>query len=836
MTNPQVAKLEALAAQIKALREQNKPAQQNKLFSAQRALFLGTFDDVPALPFLKPYFKDWHCETIVKPVETIMQLAMICQQLKITKVVSTSPTILKKLVEMEGSSPNAKPSINNYAGSVFTFSGIEIVFVFPLQQLFTVPYGKFLAERFISKVLYPEKWADATPFTWEILTSSNVHAAYQQLQSALAIATDIETLRAGLAIDCISFTGIFCDGVGKLTTRTYVLELRDEWSLSWMRKFCQLPPDKIFQNGKYDNIYLLRFNSPCVNWIWDTSNFFHSWYAELPKDLGFQNAFFVRKVIYWKDLAETPDRKEYLRYNAMDTWATANVWIQQMLTAPDWVKHNYFLEFPVNYPSLLCELTGIDRDMERLSLQRDKVWGKEERLLGQLQRMLGCPNFNPSSHVQVKALLSILGCSDLADSSDETNLQAASIRHPLNAVIFGVILEIRGLKKLRTTYLRTELEITKTSKRGGKEFKGKILYSISPDGTETGRNASRESAFWCGLQIQNIPQGKEVKCTLMAPTGFYMAEVDLEQAESRDTAFISGDKNLIEAVSDTEGDFHSYNASKFFGIPYEKIYDRATGKVLDKKMRTLSKPINHGANYNMGKDVMIDNMTIPLVWEAKRLLNLPFTQLAQITEYLLVKFHLTYPTLKGLTKISSREVRDHLRLPDITFKNYAPNTYYAYVANSVKLTSKLVSRAFHHTEYNLRHWPSEADQKQYIKRGDWSRFCFGNPDTNKRVLNSYVAHCPQSLNARTLNEAFLEVFYKVALPNPTTFRLLAQIHDSILHAFREGHHHHAEEVRQCMEIPVTVQDISGNYRTFTVPAAIKAGPNGKGVKYWSDTE
>jgi hypothetical protein len=39
-----------------------------------------------------------------------------------------------------------------------------------------------------------------------------------------------------------------------------------------------------------------------------------------------------------------------------------------------------------------------------------------------------------------------------------------------------------------------------------------------------------------------------------------------------------------------------------------------------------------------------------------------------------------------------------------------------------------------------------------------------------------------------------------------------------------------------MEIPVTVIGYDGKERTFTVPASIKAGPNGKGAANWGDTE
>jgi hypothetical protein len=45
-----------------------------------------------------------------------------------------------------------------------------------------------------------------------------------------------------------------------------------------------------------------------------------------------------------------------------------------------------------------------------------------------------------------------------------------------------------------------------------------------------------------------------------------------------------------------------------------------------------------------------------------------------------------------------------------------------------------------------------------------------------------------------------------------------------------------------MEIPVTVRDVSGTYRTFTVPAALKIGKLDKSTGalkravYWSETE
>jgi hypothetical protein len=122
----------------------------------------------------------------------------------------------------------------------------------------------------------------------------------------------------------------------------------------------------------------------------------------------------------------------------------------------------------------------------------------------------------------------------------------------------------------------------------------------------------------------------------------------------------------------------------------------------------------------------------------------------------------------------------------------------------------------------------------------WTRYCFDNPKTSKPARNAYVAHCAQSLNAMVLNKAWLKVFYDIAI-NPehaNNFKLIAQIHDSILFQYREGHQYLAEMVKERMQIPITVKGADGKTRTFVVPAAVKIGTpeNGFKAKYWSETE
>jgi len=739
-------------------------------------------------------------------VSTLAEIVSVVQKNKYSGVLTSSLELLKKLVGVDISSSEA--SIDNYAGSYFKYMGVEFVILNPLKQLITVVYGKFLAERYISKLAAPERWMRCPKFTYGTLIPGNIDKWYTQFQSASLIAIDIETKKEPfIHITEIGFTAVFSSGLA----HSVVLPINDMWAVVWMRKFCALSPSKVFQNGKYDNNYLLAYNAPVHNWLFDTANLFHSWYSELPKSLGFLQAFFVREAAYWKDLAKSGDREDQIKYNAMDTWATAMACLAAIREMPVWALHNYLNEFPLNFPCVLSELTGIKRDMDELGTAGIKQLDIIESNNKSLDRMLHTTGFNTGSPKQKKALLTILGCGDIAaKSTDEKSLKKAAYRHPLNARILNQITVVQKAKKLYSTYLSSGIDAKGVNLN--KEHNGVILYALNPHGTDTSRLASKEHHFWCGLQIQNVPRGDIVKRTLIPYEGFRIAECDLEQAESRDTAYAAGEDRLIAAVSGDK-DFHSLNAASFFGVSYEDIYDVVAGKVKDKERRELGKKVNHGANYLMGEGVLVETMGEENIYKAGKLLGLPKGWDARkIAAELLERFHKTYPGLSGV--------------------------YYPAIVSEVSRTHMLTSRAKHNlngmlvqdqlvTQWNL-------DIQEQIN--GLVRYCFSNPLTDKRAKNGYVAHVSQSLNAMTLNKAYMLVFYTIAL-NPrysNNFKLCAQIHDSILFQFREGHEYLCDLVKDCMEIPVKIKSYDGKERTFTVPAAIKAGKDGKGALSWAD--
>lgn len=767
-------------------------------------LILVNFHEDSYLPYLKPMFSGYTTYHVTQQIQTLTQLELYCKKRNIDGVACTQKDILIKLLALRGNNKTTV-SLANYAGSLFQYKGINIVFLNDLSQVFTVKYGRHMTAHQISKITTPGKWRKATKFIWEVGTESNLQGYYELFQSALAMGTDIETFKDQLAIRCVGFTAVFIAADRTLSSRSICIPLTNSVLLAWARKFADLPAPKVTQNGKYDNSYCLRYDIILRNWFWDTANFFHCMYSELPKDLAFLNAYAVWDAIYWKDLAESGDLYQYYEYNCRDHWATVNSFISFVEMMESYAIRNYVLEFPLVYPCLYSEMQGLKRDEIRLQAENENHEKLIEAEQTSLTKMVGVA-INPNSPKQVASLLTTLGCKDIAiQSTDEAHIGKASFRHPFIRRILDKILSIRGYRKLLSTYLGIGEK--------SKDFCGFLLSALNPHATDTGRLASREHHFWCGQNIQNIPirDGPAVRNTIAAIDGFYIGECDLSKAESWDTAYITGDKSLKEAVASTK-DFHAINAERFFGIPYDKIFDDTTGKAKNKIIRDLSKRTNHGATYNMYEDMLVDTMGLERVEDARRLLKLPWDWAPrQITRYLLNQFHRTYPTIQ--------------------------KKYYPAIILEVDLTKAIVSRAYHHTSYNSQYHP---DAKKYIAEGDWVRKCFGNPSKNKHDMNSYCAHPPQALNARTLNEAYLDIFLNVALPNAEDMRLNAQIHDSVLFQYREGRTDLPLEVQRRMQIPVTVKDIDGNYDTFTVPVDLKLGRvvNGELVraKYWSETE
>jgi hypothetical protein len=141
----------------------------------------------------------------------------------------------------------------------------------------------------------------------------------------------------------------------------------------------------------------------------------------------------------------------------------------------------------------------------------------------------------------------------------------------------GLVLDLRGLYKLRGTYLEIQLD-------PDNRLRGEMKIS----GTVSGRWASSQFLDETGANMQNLdPRFKKFLC---ADEDHLLVQFDKKQAEWVLVAYLSGDYSMITAV-EKGVDLHKWTASLMFDKPIELI---------SKEERKIAKSCNHGLNYDMG--------------------------------------------------------------------------------------------------------------------------------------------------------------------------------------------------------------------------------------------
>lgn len=755
-----------------------------------RVLLISTYFDEPYFERFQrlPALRGCKLLNTSKAVGNSRELDAICKRLQIDAVCTTRVELLHSLLAATPDfipSPRKKPSLDNYAGSLLhTASGIPVVILNPLERLQTVAYEKAIVDRYLSKITKANSWFKQTKFQWKLVTADNQYQILEEISRARLVAVDIETPWPADAIRSIRCASYTCYHPATHTTNSYVVPFTETWHQEFIRAANSSATPKVFQNGLFDNVYFLRWGAPCRNWFYDTFHLFHSWYSELPKRLDFVASFAIRDVRYWKEDGKTGNLEDLYRYNALDGWSTVNALLSLLQEAPDWAIDNYCdHEFPMVFPCITSALEGLVADKERFQQIKEKKEIEVEKLLKRLQVMVAADSFNPGSPKQMSNLFQLLGCSDLVKQEHLSNqenarrgtgkipAQKAKYRHPLNHVILTLCENYKQERKQVGTYFDVS-----------KLWNGLILWSINPGKTDTGRGASEESAFDCGWQIQNIPRDDlSFKECCLAPPGWFIAEIDKKQSEARCVGYLAGEQKLIDLVESSH-DYHSWNASEFFGVPYENIYDEAAGKTLDKPLRDLSKRTNHGANYNMGAEVMLDTMGPAKVAAAKVTLNLPsWMRLRDVCQYLLDRYAKSYPNVKG--------------------------RWYQSIISRIEVSRKLVSPL------------------------GWTRYFFGDPKRNKQHLNAAVAHEPQNLSVAIINKEWYKIWRETIYGSLVgRIRIKAQIHDSLLFIYKTPED--AKQVEALMNVKVPVTGADGQQRVLFIPCDLSLGS--QPTRRWSD--
>jgi len=228
------------------------------------------------------------------------------------------------------------------------------------------------------------------------------------------------------------------------------------------------------------------------------------------------------------------------------------------------------------------EANGVKIDMDELRRQSADL---SKRMLAAQQKAteLAGRSFNLDSPKQLQALLfDELGLPALVKtpkgqpSTNEEALEAIADQHELPRVI----LEYRGLAKLRSTYTDKLPEMVNPDT-------GRVHTSYHQAGAATGRLSSSDP------NLQNIPirtdDGRRIRRAFVAPPGRKLVACDYSQIELRIMAHLSQDPGLVRAF-ESGADVHRATAAEVFGRRLEEV----TGNE-----RRAAKAINFGLMYGM---------------------------------------------------------------------------------------------------------------------------------------------------------------------------------------------------------------------------------------------
>ncbi|MFV2031207.1 MAG: DNA polymerase I [Gammaproteobacteria bacterium] len=240
------------------------------------------------------------------------------------------------------------------------------------------------------------------------------------------------------------------------------------------------------------------------------------------------------------------------------------------------------IEMPLVEVLLKLEQNGVLVDPSLLQKQAVEV----DRQLGEIETSVYAKAgevFNLSSPKQIQAILydklelPILRKTPKGQpSTAEDVLEELALNYEIPALI----LEHRGLNKLKTTYIdKLPLEIDLRT--------GRVHTSYQQAVASTGRLSSTSP------NLQNIPirtaQGRRIREAFIAASGKRILALDYSQIELRIMAHLSGDESLLRAF-ELRQDVHRATAAEVFGGALDQVSD---------DQRRAAKAINFGLIYGM---------------------------------------------------------------------------------------------------------------------------------------------------------------------------------------------------------------------------------------------
>ena len=242
----------------------------------------------------------------------------------------------------------------------------------------------------------------------------------------------------------------------------------------------------------------------------------------------------------------------------------------------------HHIEMPVARVLTMMEENGIELDLKFLDQLGVDFSNAIQNLENQIIELAG-QSFNVSSPKQVgEILFDKLGLKGGKKTATGQYSTSESILEKIDHPITALILEYRGLSKLKSTY-------TDGLQKQANNDSGRVHTSYHQALTATGRLSSTDP------NLQNIPVreeiGRQIRKAFVAPKGRVLLAADYSQIELRLMAHFSQDDALVHAFNHGQ-DVHRRTAAEVLGIALEDVtHDQ----------RRQAKAVNFGLLYGMSE-------------------------------------------------------------------------------------------------------------------------------------------------------------------------------------------------------------------------------------------
>lgn len=272
----------------------------------------------------------------------------------------------------------------------------------------------------------------------------------------------------------------------------------------------------------------------------------------------------------------------YAAEDAHVTYRLYEVLSAKLQKHPELVNILHNIEMPVARVLTSMEENGIQLDLQFLD-QLGVDFAQTMQDLGNQIVELAGENFNVSSPKQVgEILFDKLGLKGGKKTATGQYSTSESVLEKIEHPISGLILDYRGLSKLKSTYTDGLLKQANNDTH-------RVHTSYHQALTATGRLSSTDP------NLQNIPIrteiGRQIRKAFVAPEGRVLLAADYSQIELRLMAHFSQDDALLDAFNHGQ-DVHRRTAAEVLGIALEDVTS---------DQRRQAKAVNFGLLYGMSE-------------------------------------------------------------------------------------------------------------------------------------------------------------------------------------------------------------------------------------------